>query len=365
MGWNARGYPESNQKTLATEQERKTKSRMAMDERARRLKGAEPGRTASGTGRRRITKASAGKFADYSKIKSSTGIVIPEVKRVILDRKKRDAANPVHRTNIIYPSEMARADWCPRATYYRMSGRPDPGSTSSFVLENIFAEGNAIHSKWQRWLAATGKLWGDWRCQRCSEYVRNSTLPDEVAVGSCIGTSFVDLSGELEENYSHDWKYKEVTLASTTHKISGHADGGLIGHDCLIELKSVGIGTMRFDAPKMVEEHTYKVGSKSILDIEGLWKNLHHPLLAHVKQGNIYLWMAQQMGLPFDKIVFLYEFKANQQVKEFSVRMSDDIMAPMLDTASQIEYHLANGTPPECVKGKDGCGNCRPYEKEG
>lgn len=247
-----------------------------------------------------------------------------------------------------------------------MLGRPDPASSSSFTLENVFAEGNRIHAKWQNWLADTGYLWGDWRCSRCAEYVRNSIRPDSIGYGTCVGTSWVALDNGLrraafESDFKHDWHYKEVTLSSSTHKISGHADGALIKHNCLIEIKSMGIGTLRFEAPKLMQEHTYEVKGRQILDIDGLWKDFHRPLLSHVKQGNIYLWMAREMGLPFDSIVFLYEFKANQKVKEFSVRLSQDILDPLLTMAASVEYNLTRGTLPDCPFG--GCGQCRAYEK--
>lgn len=327
-------------------------------------------------GRRRINKFD-GKLADYSAIKSSSGIVIPEVKKVLLDRKKIDRERASHRTNIIYPSEMARSEWCPRATYYRMSGLPEPSGRSSFTLENVFAEGNAIHTKWQSWLSETGKLWGDWRCTRCAEYVKDSLKPDDIHFGSCVGVQWVNLNkrstfgftqGQLIEEvplatqFEHDWKYKEVTLRSKSLPISGHADGALTEHNCLIELKSVGVGTLKFEAPNLIDENTYDINSKKIIDIDGLWKNLHRPLLSHVKQGNIYLWMAKEMGLPFDSIVFLYEFKANQQIKEFRIHASEDILKPLLDMADQVRYDLEVGRPTICPFG--GCSSCKSYEED-
>jgi hypothetical protein len=314
--------------------------------------------------RRRVTKE-AGKLADYSHLKAATGIVIPEVKKVLLDRKRIEAERNIHRTGIIYPSEMAKSNWCPRATYYRMAGFPLPESTSSFTLENIFAEGNSIHAKWQRWLAETGLLWGDWKCNHCAEIVRDSTKPEGTAFGPCVGTNWAKVNGIPARgffSFPHEWRYKEVTLASTSHQISGHADGALTKHNCLIEIKSLGIGTLRFEAPTLLEQNTYEINGKKIVDIDGIWKNLHRPLLSHVKQGNIYLWMAKEMGLPFDSIIFLYEFKPNQQAKEFQIRMNEDILAPMLDMAAVVEYAVSVGIPPACPWA--GCGQCAAYEKE-
>lgn len=338
-----------------------------MAQRERDISRIKPKRDRSGTeaGTRRRVKKDDGRFADYSHLKASTGIVIPEVRRVILDRQKVEAARNTHRTGVIYPSEMAKTNWCPRATYYRMSGRPAPQSSSSFTLENIFAEGNAIHAKWQRWLSETGLLWGDWRCGRCSEIVLRSTRPEGSQFGGCVGTSYIEFKDGIVPNtaeFPHDWKYKEVTLGSTSHKVTGHADGALVKHNCLIEIKSIGVGTLRFEAPTLLEQNTHEINGRKVVDVDGMWKNLHRPLLSHVKQGNIYLWMAKEMGLPFDSIVFLYEFKANQQAKEFQISMSEDILSPLLDTAAEIELCLTRGVPPACPFG--GCAQCRDYEKE-
>lgn len=323
-------------------------------------------RKARTTAARRV-QAKDKRFADYSSLKSSTGIVIPEVRKVILDRKKADRVVTANRYSKIYPSEMSRHDWCPRATYYRMTGRPEPPSKSSFTLENVFAEGNSVHGKWQSWLSDTGILWGDWRCVRCSEYVKDSLKPSGADFGPCVGTGWVRINGlTVTENpdpvFEHDWKYKEVTLRSTTLPVSGHADGGLVKHNCLIELKSLGIGSLRFEAPKLVEDHTYDVDGKKIVDVDGIWRDFHRPLPAHIRQGNIYLWMCREMGLPFSRISFVYEFKSNQRAKEFVVPYSHDIVMPMLATAYMIVEHIEKQVPPSCPF--DGCALCKAYEKE-
>lgn len=314
----------------------------------------------------RITKQD-GRLADYSSLRTASGIVIPEVRKVLLDRARQDDEITAHRHNIIYPSEMAKNDWCPRATYYRMTSGHLPASKSSFTLENVFSEGNMIHNKWQNWLSQTGKLWGDWRCSRCAEYIKNSLKPLNVpGVGPCTGTSWVNLQYGPNGNpmFEHDWKYKEVTLRSTTLPISGHADGALSDHNVLIELKSLGVGSLRFEAPQLLKTHTHEIKGRKVIDVDGIWKDFHRPLTSHLKQGNIYLWMAREMGLPFDKISFVYEFKANQQAKEFVVPYTESIIAEALDLASDIKRQIEVGFPPDCIKSKEGCPQCKLYENK-
>jgi len=333
-----------------------------------RVTKKETARSASVDKSRRITK-SDGKFADYSSLKAATGIVIPEVKKIMLDRKKTESASTVRRG--MYPSEMALSDWCPRATYYRMSGFPEPPSKYSFQLENVFAQGNSVHDKWQTWLSETGKLWGDWKCYRCAAHVKDSLKPSEFYGGACIGTDWVKFeelvtrrAGETPrsamKDFSHDWRYREVTLKSTTLPLSGHADAGLVDHNILVELKSISAGSFRYSAPKLFESNTHDVSGKKISDADGMWKSFHAPLTSHLKQGNLYLFMAKEMGLPFDRISFVYEYKANNQAKEFVVPYTYSIIEPILDTAHVVVDALAKGTPPPCPKGS--CASCKAYE---
>lgn len=323
-------------------------------------------RAAKETSVRRINK-SDGKLADYSSLKAASGIVIPEVKKVLLDRKKTESAIVVRRG--LYPSEMSLSDWCPRATYYRMSGLAEPPSRYSFALENVFAQGNSVHDKWQAWLADTGKLWGDWKCSRCAEQVRNSLKPAKDEFGPCVGSNFVDLAVTNAEgyplavNYQHDWKYREVTLKSTSLPLSGHADAGLTEHNILVELKSISAGSFRFSAPKLFESHVHDIAGKKVTDVDSMWKEFHSPLTSHLKQGNLYLFMAKEMNMPFDRISFVYENKASNQAKEFIVPYSYSIIEPVIDTAYNVVAALEKSEPPKCYRQEGSCAKCREYEK--
>lgn len=326
-----------------------------------RVTKKETTRPAKDSSVRRITKTD-GKFADYASLKSNVNIVIPEVKKVMLDRKKAESSNYIRRG--MYPSEMSLTDWCPRATYYRMSGLQEPPSKYSFALENVFAQGNSVHDKWQTWLSETGKLWGDWKCSRCAEQVKNSLKPDE-KFDNCIGTNYVNLAGGYGVNeataiFKHDWRYREVTLRSTSLPLSGHADAGLVDHNVLVELKSISAGSFRYSASKLFESNTYDLSGKKISDTDGMWRDFHAPLTSHLKQGNLYLFMAKEMNLPFDRISFVYEYKATNAAKEFVVPYSFELIEPLLDTAYSIKQHLELGTAPPCPKG--GCASCKAYE---
>jgi hypothetical protein len=330
---------------MAAEEGKTAENGVGVENRTRRIKTGESRRVVAGAGRRRIE--GKGPFADYSAIKAHTGIVIPEIKKMLLARHAANAEFHAHKHDAIFPTELSKSDFCPRAVYFRMQGKPDPSRSFSLRLETVFAEGDRIHEKWQGWLAETGQLWGNWHCRHCETDIANSVIPDPV--------------DDITSFAKHDWEYREVPLAA--HMLRGRADGALVRDNCLVEIKSVGLGTLRFEEPELLK--TYGIPTpegKQIVDAERLWKNIHRPFMSHVRQGNLYLWMAEKMGLPFDKLVFIYEFKPNQDAKEFVITKSEETLKPMLAWHDQVVSAVTAGIAPDCPRG--GCGNCRGYDKE-
>lgn len=250
---------------------------------------------------------------------------------------------------VIHPSEMAKADWCIRATFWRMSGRKPADERFNFVLENIFAEGHGIHDKFQGWMHRSGKLFGDWQCLACKTWVK-ATLSGDLPTDGC------HYDGLTSTSYDHVWAYREVRLRVPGCSIVGRADGAMV--DTLAEFKSVGLGTLRVEAPNLLKK--YYVKELGLYDLDRLWKELKRPLPGHIRQATIYLWLARELGLPYTRMSFIYEFKPNQQVKEFSITLSEDILQPMLDKATRVDNALKYNQPPACEFG--GCKQCRAYE---
>lgn len=262
---------------------------------------------------------------------------------------KEHSKPSTRRQNIIHPSEMAKADWCPRATYYRIKACRDaddpylkPAESIGVQLLNIFDEGHLIHDKWQKRLRDMGKLWGNWQCDYCKKNYRDCYFP-----GSC------------EKCDSTTLIYREVPLRAEQYLIAGHADGAVPHLSSLIEIKSVGAGTARIEAPDIYAAHTE--GQK--IDLQGLWKAIQEPFPAHVRQGQLYLALCAQMGLQFDRIIFIYEAKFNQGVKEFVVRYDPEYSKPLFQNAANIVYSLETGLEiPSCPNGT--CKDCEKYGSE-
>jgi hypothetical protein len=290
----------------------------------------------------------SGKLAAFARAENDRGkgkVVLPAVQQY-LAAKKPDARDPWH----CHPSEMAKKDWCPRGTFYRIQTGKWPVAKQgiSFTLQSIFDEGHQIHDKWQSWLKQAGVLWGDWCCSACGERVQGQ-----------VAWELDDRCGWAESD-DHDWRYEEVSLEHGL--IKGHEDGAI--GDRLIEFKSLGLGSLRHENPELLARF-YKETTEGhkLYDVEGIWTALSAPLKSHVRQANIYLYLAGQMGLGMTACSIVYEYKPNQQAREFVIPLSQSIIAPMLDKVDQIATALEKDQPgyiPRCPSG--GCPNCRWYE---
>jgi hypothetical protein len=298
-----------------------------------------------------------GRLADLARIQQQGGdkVVLPLVEEYLLGQwgDKGD-----RKSEVLHVSEIAKKDWCERGSYLRITGGTWPAEKFSFTLQSIFDEGHQIHDKWQSWLAATGQLWGDWRCDACNVWVR------------CAVRAEVDQHAVPCLRGEHLWRYKEVSLA---HGLIQGREDGAIG-DRLVEFKSVGLGALRHESKALLAK-CYKelADGGMVYDLDAVWKGLRQPLASHVRQANMYLWLAQQMGQSgdpnyayyrrFEKASIVYEFKPNQQSREFVIPLSMDIVQPLLDRVNVVQWALKAGAPPPCRYG--GCPQCQPASVEG
>lgn len=261
----------------------------------------------------------------------------------------KEASKPsTRRQDIIHPSEVAKTGWCPRATYLRIKRCRElqdpywkPAETYGVQLLNIFDEGHYIHDKWQKRLRDMGDLWGNWFCESCAFLARDVLYPK--LCQQCGSTLLT---------------YREIPLQDPDIMVYGHADGGIPRLKSLIEIKSVGTGTVRIEAPEIFKANSD--GQK--IDLQGLWRDIKDPFPAHVRQGQLYLYLCSEMGLDFDKIIFLYESKFNQGAKEFVVKYDYEAIKPVLVHISSIVHALNGAEPVMCPF--NGCKDCDVYGTE-
>ena len=241
------------------------------------------------------------------------------------------------RTDVLHPSEMAGNDWCYRASYFQLSGRsPIVTRTRSLRLESVFAEGHGIHAKWQRWFQDMGCLYGKWYCVECDEYFWG-------------GADVHD--GPLQ--------YNEVPLFYEPLRISGHSDGWLVnlGDPLMLEIKSIGVGTIRWEAPELIGIHKG--------DMDKMWADIKAPFMKHITQVQIYMKLAELLELPDypREAVLIYENKANQDIKEFVVPKSDFGIAHLFEAAAMIVDAVNTKTAPSCNIKTGGCAKCEGYDE--
>ena len=253
------------------------------------------------------------------------------VERFLLS-KPRDGSR---RTDVLHPSEMASGNWCYRASYFQLLGQaPQANRKMSMRLLSVFEEGHFIHAKWQRWFQQMNVLYGKWYCVECEEMFWG-------------GSDCHD--GPLE--------YREVPLFYEPLRISGHSDGWLVGlgDPLMLEIKSVGVGTLRWEAPELLIENDN--------DIEKAWRALKAPFQKHITQVQIYMKLAELLGyedVP-QEAVLIYECKANQEAKEFVVHKSDFGITELFDAAKMICDAVRDKKPPVCNLSSDECSNCKGY----
>lgn len=275
---------------------------------------------------KRPATTNAGAMKQILEAGKADTVVLGKIQKHLLAREdgERDMT-------MLHPSEMAKADWCPRQSFYRLSPEhPDPPPDDhGYVLLNIFDEGHFVHGKYQQRLWDLGLLRGYFRCEKCGHRWA-ATSP--VSCNSCGAPK-----GCLT--------YKEVPLRSDEYMITGHADGDIaLGEDDdpLLEVKTIGEGTVRVEHPQLLWDYsTTTVDGKAVVDLAGLWGAVKRPFPSHLRQAMLYLAITGRK-----RMVFIYECKWNQQTKEFVVKFRKDIAAPLLDAALDVKYGLEKNRPP-------------------
>jgi hypothetical protein len=152
-------------------------------------------------------------------------------------------------------------------------------------------------------------------------------------------------------------EYREVTLHDDSLRIKGHTDGWVKKKDdeFLIEIKTIGPGTIRAESPKLMEEANG--------DFMKAFANLKYPFGSHILQGQLYLELMQRMGHDVNKIVFLYELKADQSLKEFVVDREFELVRHVFDLAKVVNDAVDAGVPPKCSNSTTTCKYCSPYKE--
>lgn len=278
-----------------------------------------------------ITKTTmSGALSDYLDASKQKSPIVKPVSKWLMIRELPPSTRSIVQ---LHPSEVVADNWCPRYAQLVIEGDIEPAKKRPpFQLETIFAEGHAIHAKWQQWLGDMGVLYGLWGCLACSELGWALGLPD-------------DLCGHPRACKI----YREVPLE--TELWQSHADGIVVLEEGdapkMIEIKSIGKGTIRHATPSLLKEYP---------DLTDAFKKIAQPFTAHTKQIQIYMYLANLLDdqladspVPhIDSAVMIYENKADQAVKEFNVPFDPEQIADILEYSEDIARHLGTGTTVPC-----------------
>jgi hypothetical protein len=283
----------------------------------------------------KVVRKPTGALKDYLDATKHQTRLMGAVERHVLSQPESDRA-----WDVLHPSAIVKDDWCHRGSWFALSGFQPKDKKPNLRLQNIFDEGHAIHDKWQSRFRDMGALKGRWECLICSHYWYDVS-PEICPV--CDDLALI--------------KYREVPLRSKRHRIAGHADGWVtgIGNDTLIEVKSVGAGTIRMENPGLLYDSDTE---------EQAWRGIKRPFPTHLRQGQVYLHLGHLMvknglleSFP-DEMVFIYEWKANQDFKEFVIGYEPSFVANIFSFALDIVEAVDAGVPPVCNLNAKGCKQC-------
>lgn len=257
------------------------------------------------------------------------------------------------RSDVIHPSEASHKGWCPRAVYYRITGAEEEKiKTNSLAIEMVFERGHDSHHKWQMWFWEMGVLKGMFICRVCNLHWWDQS-PYECP--RCESGLLV---------------YGEVPVSAPEYLLAGQADGDVVkadGTSTLVEVKTIGTGTLRFEAPNLLKRYTY-----NHIDTEGkprtsvewyrLWSGIRRPFPAHLRQGMIYCFCYGR-----DEIVFIYDPKfVTAYPKEFEVKFNKEIIDDVLDDCLTVKNAVERGKPPRRpMWATEGCTACKACLFEG
>lgn len=193
-------------------------------------------------------------------------------------------------TEYLHPSQICKRDWCPRSSMYEILLQDvEKEKNLSFQTLNIFKTGHDIHAKWQGWLERSGLM-----------------------------------------------KQSELPIFNKEHHIKGSADGLIedASGQAILEIKSIGTGTVRVEHPDLYKEY-----ERGEINIDELWKRIRQPFSTHLRQINLYMY-----ATGVHQGIVLYEYKPNQACKEFEVKFQPALIEHILAAAALVKQNLEQGT---------------------
>lgn len=243
----------------------------------------------------------------YLETQKKPTVILGPVERMLLNEvNDRD-------TTVLHPSEFTKGEWCPREGWFLLKGDTKIEAPPGLQLASVYSEGHGIHEKWQRWLQKAGLL--------------------------------------IEA---------EVPVTYPGFRVHGHGDGllGLPNVDhmervALLEIKSIGIGTLRANRFQIQNGLAYS------------FRLITRPFPTHIRQAMFYAWVLNKILPPehqIQSLIFIYECKEDQAAREFEVKYDEEYLHGVLEKLRMLfpdEDGVLVAHPPACINDEK-C-PCRSY----
>jgi hypothetical protein len=241
------------------------------------------------------------------------------------------------------PSQVFK---CMRSLYYARIGAESDGFTDP-RLQRIFDNGTHMHLRIQEYLTKEGSLVMDeCPCIDAEANIQGHTdgilkmTEQEYAIlelKSMNSILFGKLKEPKPEHIAQAMIYMYCTECRRQELVSMTEDEFKFSLDDRVEFYR-----SRYQHLKAGKKHTRE-------------EKIQHNIITNLKLDNL----LHTIKRPIDRIVFLYENKDNQELKEFVIEYDDDLMCDILDFYDQVNYYVANKKVPPREGTSKSCNICR------
>lgn len=248
--------------------------------------------------------------------------------------------------NVNAPSQAGN---CMRANYYARMGYEQDSNAIDPRTRRIFDNGTGVHERLQEYMKKQGMLVLDEVPLRCDVFnIQGHT-------DGLLKISKNEL-GILEIKSINTNSFSKLTGPKPEHKLQGH-----VYMYCAEERRKF----LRATYP------TQKEFEDSLEERLAYYKSLY----PHLKDGNKYTReqklakkveehkrtdeILYSLSLPISKVIFLYEDKNTQDLKEFCVTREQEVIDGLLEYYQAINYHIENKILPEREGTSKSCSVCR------
>lgn len=262
----------------------------------------------------------------FSVMKNDGGLLIPAIDRYLLNQSiaEDDDADRGHGLNS--PSGIGG---CIKAQFYRRTGE-----ASNDIIEprtrRIFDNGHGVHDRLQTYLEKCGKL-----------MMREVPVwnKDYEVIGHCDGVvkiSPIQLA-ILEIKSINDNGFNALMDAKEEHKKQAQV------YMWAIEELRLKLADKKFNEKKYLDE--YKKLMQGFVQ-EGHKYTKEQKIEHAINNMKTIISLLKEHPKKITEMIFLYENKNSQDLKEYSVKWDNDFVATILDSVTVLNKHVKENTVP-------------------